>query len=72
MMIEATAVFYSHETREFEECTQDFEGDSYEDIAYNYFGIYGDTLATLTVEGELVYDNYSEAACAMVEWEELG
>lgn len=61
MKINATAIYYSHETREFEEITQDFEGETYEKIAYEYFGIFGDTLAKLVVDGETVYDNQEEA-----------
>lgn len=68
MNITGTAVYYSHETRDFEETTQDFEGDSYADIAFDYFGIYGDTLATLTVDGTVVYDNMTGAEAEKAEW----
>jgi hypothetical protein len=71
MRINATAVYYSHETRDFEEAIQDFEGDSYEDIASDYFGIYGDTLATLTVDGHVVYDNTAAAEAEKAEWADV-
>lgn len=71
MLIEATAVYYSHETRDFEEAIQTFEGDSYEDIASDYFGIYGDTLGTLTVDGAVVYDNMTAAEAEKAEWADV-
>jgi hypothetical protein len=49
-----TAEYYSHETREIEEITQDFDGTN-EYIAREYFEIYGDTLVSLTEDGEKIY-----------------
>ena len=68
MKINATAIFFSHETRDFEEITQVFEGETYEYIAREYFDIYGDTLATLKVDGKVVYDNQEEAWEQKAQW----
>lgn len=63
------AEYYSHETREIETITQEFEGDSYEEIAADYFDIYGDTLGRLTDEsGNVVYDNMEQAEEEMEYW----
>lgn len=56
-----TAEYYSHETTGIETITQEFEGDSFESIGYEYFGIYGDTLGRLLDEnGVEVYENMAE------------
>ena len=67
-----TADYFSHETTDIVTITQEFEGESYESIAYEYFGIYGDTLGRLTYktgDGNLVvYDNMAAALAAEEEW----
>lgn len=66
------AEYYSHETRDFETITQDFEGNSYEEIAADYFDIYGDTLGRLTNEnGIVVYDNMEQAEDERDYWRDL-
>lgn len=67
-----TAVYYSHETQDFEQITQEFVGDSYANIAYEYFGIYGDTLSEFirnfgTNDAEVVYEQ-REAAHEAAYW----
>ena len=65
-----TADYYSHETTDIVTITQEFEGESYEDIAQEYFGIWGDMLGRLTYntgDGNLVvYDNMK----AVLEWQD--
>ena len=65
-----TAVYYSHETTDLITITQEFEGPSYEEIAYEYFGIWGDMLGSLTYKTDngnlVVYDNMK----AVQEWQD--
>ena len=64
-----TAVYYSHETGGFEQITQEFEGDSYANIAYEYFGIYGDTVYEFTdLNGKVVYEQHAAANEAATYW----
>ena len=62
--IKATFVadYWSHETTDIVTITQEFEGADYEEIAYEYFGIWGDTLARLThkASGLIVYDRLEQ------------
>lgn len=58
-----TAEYFSHETRGIETITQEFDGDN-NSIAYEYFTIYGDTLVSLTEDGEKIYE-------PEIDWKEL-
>ncbi len=72
MSIKATfiAEYYSHETTDIITITQVFEGNSYEEIADEYFGIYGDILGRLTHKGSglIVYDKLAEVEAYQREW----
>ena len=62
--IKATFIadYWSHETTDIVTITQEFEGASYEEIAQEYFGIWGDELARLTHKGSglVVFDRMAQ------------
>ena len=63
------ATYFSHELASETSVTQEFEGTP-EQIAENYFRVYGDTLGLLeTPEGEVVYDNMKAVDEEVEMWE---